>query len=627
FPPETRTEIWTVYAQSAIASDPDRAGRGYRVAARLKPGVSLNTARAEMNVIATRLAAQYPEDKGWTVQLLTMREDVASDFRAPLLILLGALGFVMLLACVNLANLQLARLESRRRELAVRAARGASHWRLLAQLMSESLMLVSLAGIAGIWLAPVGVRLLLRFAPPEQIPWLKVRTDVTVLLVSFGVTALTAVLVGLLPALKSARIDLTKALAASSSAGRSGSASFRRRWRNALVIAQLALALLPLTGAALLVHSFVRLNRVDPGFPVDHRMTLSFHAPRARYKDPANIAQLAERVCETLRQTPGIAAAGAVQYLPFTRGIIWSQTVSREKPQGNPADLPHVSYTVATTGYLEAQGIPMQSGRHFAPADTSASAPVVIINNALARQYFPNEDPLGKPLWIGHAQSLPTSAPRTIIGVVGDTLRDRLDVAQPAAAWVPISQQVDGDMLWRNLNVVAHTTVEPASVLAVIRRQIATVEPHLALTNIATMQDRLSESMWRQRFTTSVLGAFSLVALAIAALGVFGVTSYLVSQRTQEIGLRMALGAGPRDVLTMILAQGLRLIIPGIALGLIAALALTRVMSGLLYGVSPTDPLTFAAIAALLTLVALLACWIPARRATKVDPMIALRCD
>jgi putative ABC transport system permease protein len=359
-------------------------------------------------------------------------------------------------------------------------------------------------------------------------------------------------------------------------ATRATSASLSRRWRNAFVIAQLALALMPLTAAAPLVNSFVRLSHVDPGFQVDHRLTLSYFAPLARYKDAAAVAQLAERVSEELRHASAIKAAGSVQYLPFATAGGWAQAVSRQNPQGNPADLPHVNYTVATTGYLETLGAPLKAGRLFSPADKGASTPVVIINEALAKRYFPNEDSLGKPLWIGHAQSLPGSAPRTIIGVIGDTLRDRLDVSPDAAAWVPISQQGHSELVWRNLCLVAQTTIEPLSALAAIRKQIATVDAELALSDIATMEERLGESLWRQRFTVSVLSAFSLIALAIAALGVFGVTSYLVNQRTQEIGVRMALGALPGDTFRLVLKEGMVSVLIGIALGLAGSLAGTR---------------------------------------------------
>jgi putative ABC transport system permease protein len=589
----------------------------------LKPGVSVRAAQADMDVIAARLASQYPEDKGFSVRLEPMRESVAGGFRTPLLILLGALGFVLLLACVNIANLQLVRLQARRKELAVRSALGASARRLLSQMAAESLLLITAAGFLGICLAPIGVKLLLWLVPPEQIPWLKVKTDGLVLLVSFGATALTALFAGLAPAFKAARIDVIGALGATRATG----AGLSRRLRVAFVIAQLALAVLPLSAAALLVNSFARLSRVEPGFQVDNRLTLSYFAPMLRAKDAAAVAQLAERMSEELRRVPGIKAAGGVQYLPFAPAAGWAQAVSRERPQGNPADLPHVSYTVATTGYLEALGVSLKAGRLFSPADSAASLPVVIINDALAKRFFPNEDPLGKPLWIGHAQLLPSSPPRTIIGVVGDMLLNNLDSTPNAAAWVPISQQGHSEMVWRNLYLVTHTTNEPQSALAAIRKQIATVDADLALADIATMEERLGKSLWRQRFTASVLSAFSLIALAIAALGVFGVTSYLVGQRTHEIGVRVALGALPGDIFRLALKEGIVAILIGIAFGVAGSLALTRFLGNLLYGVSAKDPFTLAAVAILLALVALAACSIPARRATKVDPLIALRTE
>jgi putative ABC transport system permease protein len=623
FPVQNQTDIWVPNFWQEIEKDTYRSGRGSAAAAMLKPGVSLSAAQADMDVIAGRLAAQYPEDKGFGVRMTPMRESVAGGFRTPLLILLGALGFVLLLACVNIANLQLVRMEARRRELAVRSALGASARRLLSQMATESLLLVAAASVLGFCLAPIGVKLLLWLVPPEQIPWLKVKTDILVLLVSFGATAMTALFAGLAPAFKAARIDVIGALGAARATG----AGLSRRWRVAFVIAQLALAVLPLSAAALLVNSFARLSHVDPGFQVDHRLTLSYFAPVLRAKDAAAVAQLAERMSEELRRVPGIKAAGGVHYLPFSPAVGWGQAVSLEQPHGNPADLPHVSYTVATTGYMEALGVSLKSGRLFLPADSATSVPVVIINEALAKRFFPNEDPLGKLMWIGHAQALPTSPPRTIIGVVGDMLLNNLDSTPNAAAWVPVSQQGYSEMVWRNLYLVAHTTNEPQSALAAIRKQIAGVDADLALSDIATMEERLGVSLWRQRFTASVLSALSLIALAIAALGVFGVTSYLVGQRTHEIGVRVALGAMPRDIFRLALKEGIVSTLIGIALGVAGSLALTRFLGNLLYGVSAKDPFTLTIVAILLALVALAACSIPARRATKVDPLIALRSE
>jgi predicted permease len=625
FPVQTQnqTDVWVPWFFRYVESSTDpRANRAYNAAALLKPGVSLRAAQADLDLIAGKLAAQYPEDKGFGVHLTPMRESVAGSFRTPLLILLGALGFVLLLTCVNIANLQLVRLQARSKELAVRSALGASARRLLSQLSAESLLLVALAGVLGICLAPIGVKLLLWLVPPSQIPWLKVKTDGLVLLISLGTTALTALLAGLAPALMAARFDVVRALGT-----RATGAGVSRHWRIAFVVAQLALALLPLSAAALLVNGFARLSRVETGFQVDHRLTLSYFAPTLRYKDGPAIVQLAEGLSEELRRIPGIKAAGGVHYLPFSPAQGWAQAVSRERPLGNPADLPHVHYTVATTGYLEALGFSLKAGRLFARADTAASVPVVVINEALAKRYFPNEDPVGKPLWIGHAQSLPSAAPRTIIGVVGDTLLNRLDSSPPSAAWVPLSQQESGELIWRNLYLVAHTSGEPEAAMAAIRKLIAGVDAELALADIATMEERIGDSLWRQRLTTSVLSALSIIALAIAALGVFGVTGYLVGQRTHEIGVRVALGALPGDIFRLALKEGILSTLIGTAFGVAGSLALTRFLGNLLYGVSARDPYTLAAAAILLALVALAACSIPARRATKVDPLIALRSE
>jgi putative ABC transport system permease protein len=618
FPLQNQTDVWIAYPQSEIDNATDRAGRGVGVLGMLKAGVSLAAAQTEMDVIAGRLASQYPEDKDFGVELTGYRESLAGDFRRPLLLLFGALGLVLLLACINLANLQLVRLESRRHELAVRAALGASAGRLLRQLLTESMLLVVVAGALGTLLAPLGVKALLWTVSPDRIPWLKVKTDGSVLLLSLGVTALAAVMAGLAPAIKATRFELTGALGVARGFASGSGAALSRRWRNAFLIFQIVFALAPLSAAALLVNSFVRLSRVDPGFETGNRLTLSYFAPLLRYKDSAAVAQLAERLSEKLRQSPAIKAAGGAQYVPFAPAVGWAQAVSRTRPQGNPADLPHVSYTVATTGYLESLGVRLKAGRLFTSVDSADAAPVVLINEATAKQFFPNENPIGQSIWIGHAQALPNSPSRTIVGVIGDTLRDRLDVSPRAAAWVPITQQGPGELLWRNLFLVIHTATEPLGALPAIRKEIASIDPDLALSDIFTLEDHLDRSLWRQRFTAGVISVFSLVALAIAALGVYGVASYLVKQRTREIGVRMALGATPRNILRLMMREGAFSILIGVVAGIASSLAFNRFLG---------DPFSIFSTALLLALVALAACLIPARRATKVDPMTALRAE
>ncbi|MGH9849146.1 MAG: ABC transporter permease [Blastocatellia bacterium] len=631
FPPNSRNEIWIPRFTQTMRSDIERnpagwrSARGFAVAAKLKPGVSLQTAQAEMNLIAERLASQYPEDKGYGVRVMPMRDDIAGDFRMPLLAMFGALGLVLLLACVNLANLQLTRLEARRKEIAVRAALGADRWRLARQLLTESLLLALVAGGMGMILAPAGVRLLLSFIPPERIPWLSVTTDRTVLLVSAGITLFVALLSGALPALRAARVDLVIGLAGGGTAP--GATGASRRMRRAFLIAQLALSLAPLAGAGLLIQSFVRLQRVDPGFAADQRLTLSYSAPRIKYREREKLAALAEAVREEVSQLPGVQAAGLAQALPFAAGIGWLQAITRQDPKSieNPANLPHVRYNVVSAGYVEALGVPLKAGRAFTRADTRETTPVVIINESLARKHFAGEDPLGKQFWVGHAQALSSHQPRTVVGVIGDALLNKLEEPAEAAAWVPLSQQESGEDVWRTLFLVVHTKTDPLSLMAGIRQRIAKVDPDLALTDIRTMEVRLDESVWRQRLAATAMGALSLAALIIASLGVFGIIGYLVSRRTHEIGVRMALGATGRDIIRLVMSEGCWLTLAGVSLGLFGSLMLTRFLSSLLYGVSATDPITFVIAALSLAGAALLACYLPARRAAKVDPLIAIR--
>jgi len=633
FPPNSRTDIWvpwfTQTMRSDVGRDPSgwRSARGFGVAAQLKPGVSFQTAQAEMNVIAGRLASQYPEDKEYGALVTPMRERIAGNFRAPLLTLLGALGLVLLLACVNMANLQLTRLEARRKEIAVRAALGAGRWRLSRQLLTESLLLALAAGGAGMLLAPAMVKLLLSFIPPQQIPWLSVTTDRTVLLVSVGITLFVALLSGLLPAYRAARVDLVRVLAGVGTAP--GATGVSRRMRHAFLIAQLALSLAPLAGAGLLIQSFVRLQRVDPGFAAGGRMSLSYSAPRARYREREKLAALAERLRDEVSQLPGVQAAGLAQALPFAAGLGWLQAITRQDPKSidNPANLPHVRYNVVSTGYVEALGVPLKAGRTFTKSDTREAPPVVIINESLARKYFAGENPLGKQFWVGHAQALSGYQPRTVVGVIGDALLNNLEETAEAAAWVPLSQQEASEDTWRTLFLVVHTKTDPLGMMAGIRQQIAKVDADLALTDIKTMEGRLDEAVWRQRLAATAMGALSLAALIIATLGVFGIIGYLVSRRTHEIGVRMAIGADRRDIIRLVMREGAWFTLAGVSLGLAGAMAMTRYLSSLLYGVSATDPITFAVAASSLAGAALLACYLPARRAAKVDPLIALRHD
>ncbi|HZS46992.1 MAG TPA: FtsX-like permease family protein, partial [Blastocatellia bacterium] len=573
------------------------------------------------------LAAEYPDDKGFGVTLIPMREAVAGSFRTPLLALAGALAFVLLLTCTNIANLQLVRLEGRRKELALRTALGAEQFDLIRQILAEVLMLVIVAGVLGIMLAPTGVRLLLSLVPPDADSWLSIKTDKTVLMVSMVITLLTALVSGLIPALKISRASLKGALSAGW--GAVGTGGVNGKLRSGFLIAQLALAVIPLTGAGLLVSSLMNLEKVDPGFQSDHRLTMSFYAPRARYKDHDKLAQLAEQVADQSRHIPGVKDAGVSQYLPFTPSLSWVQAISLTDPKQNQhlAELPHIKYAPASTDFFEAMGIPIKSGRVFQQSDDQNAAPVAVINEALAKKYFPNEDPIGKQVWLGHAQLLPTLPPRTIIGVVGDIVINSLDESPRTAAWVPITQQTFFEDVWRSLYIVVHTNGEPQTATSAIREEMARIDPDLALADIATMDERMSQSLWRNRLTAVTMGSLGIIAVFIAMLGVFGVTSYLVTQRSHEIGVRIAIGAQRHHIYQLIMGQGLVLIASGIVIGIVGSLLLTQWLASLLYEVGTKDPVTLTAVSLLLAGAGLLACYIPARRATRVDPLITLRTE
>jgi predicted permease len=627
FPPGTRADVWVPQSLAAIESDTARDARGLQVSGLLRPGVTWSEAGAELDVIAARLAAEHRENEGFGVRVVPVRDEIAGPFRAPLLALLGALGLVILLVSVNVANLQLVRLEARRRELAVRAAIGASRARLVRQVLMESAVVALAAGGLGLVLAPLSVRLVLAFVPEQQIAWLSVPIDVRVLLLSAGVTGAVLVVAGLLPAARGVRIDVAASLALGGRAGSAASTS--RRLRRGFVVAQLALSFVLVVGAALMIQSFVRLQRVDLGFPAEHRLTLSYMAPRSRYPDGARLAELADRLRDEVSRAPGIVAAGAAQALPFAEGATWFQALSREDPRSvaNLALLPHVHYNVVAPGYAEALGLPLEAGRTFTRQDTAGSLPVVVVNEALARRFFPGEDPIGQQLWVGHAQALPDTPRRTVIGVVGDARWDSVDTPAGPEAWVPVTQQVGGDLVYRTMLLVAHTAGDPLGAVSAVRERIRAVDKDLALASVRTLEDRVDEALWRNRLGAAALGALGLAALAIALTGVFGVTSQLASRRAHELGVRVALGATPRAIARLVLSESGRLVLAGVALGALGALGLSRTVSSLLFGIGASDAATFLVAAVGLASAAMLASYVPARRASRVDPLVTLRAE
>ena len=624
FPVDARVDLWIPDSARNIAADTHRDARGMQVSALLRPGATWDAAEAEMTGIAARLAALHAEDRGFGVAVVPMRESLAGDIRRPLLTLLAALGLIVVLVSVNVANLTLVRLEGRRHEFAVRAALGASQARLLFQALTESVIVAVAAGAAGLMIAPLVVRALLAFVPVDELPWLRVSTDVTMLLGAIGAAGAITVLAGVLPALRGVRADLSSTLAR---AGRGSPAPIGRRIRQASVVVQLALSLALVASAALVVQTFVRLGAVDPGFRADGRMTLACFAPRARYPDAARLVALVDRVREQVGRAPGVRAVGLAQALPFAPGAIWLQALTRQDPRGvgRLGELPHVHYNVVSAGYAEALGVPVRSGRTFDATDSATSLPVVVINEAAARRFFPGEDPIGRSLWVGHAQALPTLPRRTVVGVVGDARWSGLDEPAGPEAWVPYAQQAGAEDLLRAIYVVFHAGADPDARMPDVRAQVARVDADLPLTSVRTLESRLAESVWRQRLAAAALGALGLAALMVALVGVLAVTSHLVGQRRHEMGVRLALGARPEAIVRLVLGESGRLVLIGIGLGVIGALGVARLLSTLLYGVTATDAPTFVATAAGLAAAALLACYVPARRASRVDPVITLR--
>lgn len=627
FPVDGQVDVWIAESPSFIASDTARDARGLQVAGLLRPGATWTEARAEMDGIAARLAAAHPENRGFGAAVVPMRESLAGDVRRPLLVLFAALGAIAVLVSVNLANLQLVRLDGRRHEFAVRAALGASRWRLVRQAAIESALLAVAAGILGLLLAPLFVRGLLAFVPEGELAWLRVSAGATWVIAALAIAVVVALLTGVPPALRAIGANLVSALARG---GRgTAAAPIGRRLRQASVVVQLAVSLVLLVSAALVVQTFVRLRGVDPGFDAAGRMTLSTFAPRARYPDTPRLVGLIERLRAEAGTAPGVEAVGVAQALPFAPGVIWRQAVTRDDPRGLPdlAALPHVHYNVVSAGYAEALGVPVRRGRSFDATDTATSPPVVVINEALARRYFPGEDPVGRTLWVGHAQALPELPRRTIVGVVGDARWSALDEPAEPEAWVPYAQQAGGEEILRAMFVVYAASGNAEAAMPGVRARLGQVDADLPVTSVRTLESRLDTAVWRQRLTAAALGALGIAALLVALVGVLGVTSYLTSQRSHEMGVRLALGARPQAIVRLVLADSGRLVLLGVALGLAGAFAAGRLLSALLFGVAAADVPTFAIAGTTLAAAALLACYLPARRAARTDPLVALRAD
>ena len=593
------------------------ADRGYHhlaVVGRLKTGVELRQAQIEMSALADEQARQYPnENAGRGMRLVTFQENLVGDIRKPLWILSFAVFLVLLIACVNIANLQLSRATRRQKEIAIRLGLGASRRRLIQQLLTESLLLSIVGGALGLIFAYWGLKAITTVGP-ANIPRLsEVRIDARVVLFTLAVSLVTAIVSGLKPALQATKPEINDWLKEGQRSG--GDQSSGKRARNWLVVTEMALALILLVGAGLLIKSFLKMWQLQPGFNPNNVLTMAISPSPPKYNNRRDLVSLCQRLSEQLQSTPGVEAVGVVNQLPFSGrnlGLNFS-VIGRAAPRSE--ETATANFRLVSPGYLKAMGIPLKRGRDFSDHDTRDSSPVALINEALAKQYFPNQDAIGKQLSIEGQQT-----PREIVGIIGDVKQIKLDAEGRAEIYVPFYQ-----LAVPSMNIVVRTNTDPAAMTRNVLQQIAVVDPDQPVFQMKTMDEYLNASMAQRRLSTILLGAFAALALVLAAIGVYGVMSYLVSQRTHEIGIRMALGAKRVDILKLIVGQGIWLCFLGIAFGVAAALLLTRIMTSLLYGISASDPLTYIGISLLLGVIALLACLIPARRAIKVDPIIALR--
>ncbi len=618
FAPMGKAQLWV-----PLRPTPGQSERRFMhwldVIARLKPGVSLAQAQAQMSTVGERIERENPDSHtGAGLKLVPLHEQIIGSVGPLLLVLLGAVGFVLLIACANVANLLLLRAAARRQEISIRLALGATRWRLVRQLVSESLLLTLVGGVLGLALAAWGVKLLLAAIPAAQLdsmPYLQGLTlNARVFAFTGALSLLTGVVFGLAPAWQSVRPDLQAVLKDSN---RPAAGTGRQRFRSLLVISEMALALVLLVGAGLLIKSTLRLLEVKLGFEPARLMTMQMELPSSKYSTDEQARAFHQQLLPRLEALPGVAGVATVNWLPFEGGPGDLLRVEGQPPPP-PSEMPKTITHVVSSNYFRTMGIALIKGRYFTDDDNQFSPRVLIINDALAKKLFADRDPIGRRIIFEGGEPEPFE----IVGVVDDERVGELDEEAEAVVYHPYLQEP-----WTRLNLVVRTAGDPVSVVNAVRGEVQALDQNLALYSVATMEQLIAErpSTFLRRYPALLMAVFAAIALILAAIGIYGVVSYSVTQRTHEIGVRMALGAQRGDVLRLIIGQGMVLMLSGVACGVMAALALTRLMDSLLFGVSATDPLTFIVVTALLLLVALLACYIPARRATKLDPMLALR--
>ena len=620
FPFQTeRAEIWTTNAILSAGMMDYRGARNVQVVARLKPGVSLQAAQTEMTGIAGSLEQQNPHtNRDLGVVLVGVQDELTREVRTALWVLFGAVTFVTLIACANVANLLLARAVSRHKEMAIRAALGAGTWHIVRQLLTESLLLSLTGGAVGLLLAAWGIDLLLALSP-QNLPRInEIGISGPVLAFTFTISMGTGFFFGLLPALKAARPDLNEALKSGSKTSVSG---VGRNWlRSSLIVGELALAVILLTGAGLLINSFIRLNRVELGFRPENVLAAGLNLSPNSYPKGENRVAFLQLLQEQVKSLPGVHAVSFTSTLPFSGVGIGSsfKIKGREWPANDK--MPMAGTFTVLPDYFATIGMPLLQGRQFTDSDDKSRPGAAIINEAFARQYFPNENPLDQSVTPAANRDKDSPAEFAVVGVVGNVRGAALDKEPKPEIYTPYRQTP-----WTFGELVIRTENDALSLSATVRRQIKNLDPGQTVAGMNTVENLISGSIKPQRFNLLLLSIFAATGLMLAFVGIYGVMSYHVADSTREIGVRMALGAQTADVLKLVLRQGARLTLFGVVMGLVGAFGLTRLMVGFLYGVKPTDPLTFAGVSVLLALVATLACYLPARRATKVDPMVALR--
>jgi putative ABC transport system permease protein len=609
-------ELWTILSMP-VGPGANERGRFLGTVARLKDGVSVDQAAAEMRTIHARLADAEPQfNKNFSAEVLPLREQFFGNVRRPLWLMLGAVGFVLLIACANVANLLLSLATSREKEIALRSALGARRTRIVRQLLTESLLLALLGSVLGLGFAWLGIKALVAISPRDLVSLQTVGLNLTALAWTLGVSILTGIIFGLAPALHISRLNLNDSLK-DGGKSESSQASGSRRLRNALVVSEIALAVVLLASAGLLIRSFLRLQNVDRGFNTDNILTMVVRLPD-RYREDPQVINFFHQTLERVRQLPTVRSAGMVNFLPLYGGM-GSSTGFKilGQPEPPPGEEPTTDVRVVDGGYFGTMGIPLLRGRNFSEAEQTQPKRVILINEALARKYFPNQDPLGQRLDVVMFDD-PT--PTEIIGIVGNVRYDTLIDEAPPTVYFSHS-----DLTYGFMTLVVRTDGDPTAIAPAIQREIRALDPNQPVSDVRTMNQVMSEWVARSRFNTLLLGLFAGLATLLSAVGIFGVMNYSVALRTRELGLRLAVGAQPRQVLLLVLRQGLLLTVVGVLLGLVAAFALTRLLSGLLFGVTAVDVTTFSSISVLLVVVSLLACYLPARRAMRIDPLSALR--